>query len=134
MLNKVKKLLAILSILIYTSTALGGIVVNFHYCKGRLAHISLLNFGGKAGCACNPENIPMDCCKDELLYERADDHRSVQGSYTFNAILFTPELPPADGLHNQFVQESTYAPGNFYKDVRRSCPEPIYLLNRVFRI
>lgn len=133
MLNKVKKLFAILLILIYTSTALGGFIVNFHYCKGHLSDVSLLNFA-KAGCACNPDSMPKDCCKDELFYKKTDNHRTVQESYILNTIPATPDLPPLSDFQNQIVLKGVCDTNCHYNDVSRSWREPIYLLNRVFRI
>lgn len=129
-----KKLGVILLILIYTNTALGGVIINFHYCSGHLAHISFLNFGGKSGCTCNPKAMPKDCCKDEFLYKKTDNHRTIQEFYTFNTISFTPDLSPANVLHNNFIQEGVYDADNFYTDVRRSYTQPIYLLTRAILI
>ena len=130
-----KKLLAIFLLIIYASTALGGIIVNFHYCKGQLAHVSLLNFGGKAGCSCNPDSMPKDCCKDKTLYKKSDNHKTVQESSTINTISsFTPDLPPVNVLHSLALHGCGYGSDNFTNDVNRSCPQPIYLLIRVFRI
>lgn len=128
-----KKLLALVLILIYTSTALGGILVNFHYCKGHLAHVSLLNFGGKSRCGCNPEDMPKDCCKDELLLKKADNHKTVQESYTINTISFGPDLPLVNDLHDLFVQ-SIYRSDIIHNYFWRSSSQPIYLQIRVFRI
>ena len=109
-------------------------MVNFHYCKGQLSHVSLLNFGAKAGCSCNPDAMPKGCCTDELLYKKTDNHKSVQESYTINTISFTPDLSPVANLHNLVLQGSCDGSNNFYTDVGRSCPQTIYLLIRVFRI
>jgi len=130
----VKKLLAIFLLIIYTSTALGGVMVNFHYCKGQLSHVSLLNFGAKVGCSCNPDSMPKDCCKDEMLFNKADNHQTIQESYTFNIISFTPALLAVNVLYTPALQGCNYRPDNFTKDERRSCPQPIYLFTRVFRI
>lgn len=128
-----KKLSAIFLLIIYTSTALGA-AINFHYCSGHLAHISVLNFGGKTGCSCNPEVMPKDCCKDKLLYSKVDNHKPIQASYTVNIISFTPDLPPVTNLHNFNLREDNSDADSFYKYVRRGFPDPIYLLIRVFRI
>lgn len=128
-----KKIAAIFLLTIYTGTAL-GVAINFHYCQGHLAHVSFLNSGVKTGCSCNPDAMPKGCCKDELLYKKADNHKTVQESFTFNTISFTPDLPPVNDLYNQIVQEGVYDSDNFYNNVRRSCPQPIYLFIRVFRI
>ncbi|MBX9785294.1 MAG: hypothetical protein K2X48_18570 [Chitinophagaceae bacterium] len=128
-----KKLGAIFFLIIYTSTALGA-SVNFHYCSGYLAHISVLNIGGKTGCSCNPDAMPKGCCKDELIYSKADKHNSNPASYTISSISFLPELPLVNNLFDLDLYNSALNTHNFYKYARRSCEDPIYLLNNVFRI
>ena len=129
----VKKLGAIFFLFIYTSTALGA-SVNFHYCSGHLAHISIINFGGKTGCSCNPDAMPKGCCEDKLISSKADNHNSIQAVYTINKISFLPELPPVNNLPDLILYSTTSNTDNSQNYVRRSCPDPIYLLNRVFRI
>ena len=128
-----KKLFAIFLILIYTSTAL-GMSINYHFCKGHLAHVTVLNFGGKTGCSCNPEAMPKGCCQDKLLYSKVDNHKSIQASYTINAISFIPHFPPVTDLCNFNLQAGNSNSDSFYKYVRRNFSKPIYLLIRVFRI
>lgn len=129
-----KKVGAIFLLLIYTGTAFGA-SVNFHYCGGHLAHVSVLNFGGKTGCSCNPDAIPKDCCKDKLLINKTDNHNSSQIFYILNNIFFVADLPPIDNLHNLLLNSGGFNADNSYtKSVKRSCPEPIYILIRVFRI
>lgn len=128
-----KKLSAIFFLIIYTSPALGA-AINFHYCSGRLSHISVLNFGSNTGCSCNPKDMPKACCKDKLLYSKVDNHKTIQASYTFKIILFTPDLPPVNELHNLVLHRDRYDSDNFYSYIRRSSPQPIYLLIRLFRI
>lgn len=129
-----KKVGAIFLLFIYTGTALGA-SINFHYCGGHLAHVSVLNFGGKTGCSCNPDAMPKDCCKDELLISKTDNHNSSQVSYILNNISFVADLPPFDNLHNLLLNSGGFNADNFYTThVKRSCSDPIYLLIRVFRI
>lgn len=126
--------MAIFLLFIYTGTALGA-SINFHYCSGHLAHISIINFGGKTGCSCNPEAMPKGCCKDKLLVSKADNHNSIQAYYIINSISFAPHLPPVNYLQNLILKSGGFKADNSYtKYVRRSCSDPIYLLIRVFRI
>lgn len=134
MLNIVKKLIAIFLLTTYTATAFGA-AINYHYCNGKLAHVSVVNFGGESGCSCDPDTMPKGCCKDKLLYQKADSHKTVQESYpTINTISFTPDSPPVGDLHSLVLQGASYSSDNFYKYVKRTCPRPIYLLIGVFRI
>lgn len=129
-----KRILAIIILIIYTSSALGMVCIDYHYCNGQLAQVSFLNFDDKSGCSCNPDAMPKGCCKDELLCQKVDSHKTVQESYTINTGLFTPDLPSVSNLHNLVLQEDGYNPENFYNNVGRSFSQPIYLLIRVFRI
>ena len=133
MLNKVKKLISISLLTIYTSIAF-GVAINFHYCGGHLAKVSLLNINGKAGCRCNPGAMPMDCCKDKLIIQKADNHRIVQQISIAEFVSLAVEPPVSCNNYISF-------PGNGHDpdftgpaDFQRSWPEPIYLLNGVFRI
>jgi len=128
----VKKLVCIFLLIIYTSIAF-GITINFHYCGDHLAKVSLLNIGGQAGCRCNPGDMPKDCCKDNLIVQKADNHRVVQHVSIADFASFSVEPPPS---YNNYI--STLGDGYDFdfigNDSRRSYPDPIYLLNRVFRI
>ena len=127
-----KKLIVIFLLIVYTATAL-GVLINYHYCNDHLAHISFLNYGGKTGCACNPKGMPKDCCKDELRYEKADNHKTVQQISILDLTLFSIE-PPAINNYYLTPAQDGYGSDFSIERVGRSCPEPIYLLNRVFRI
>lgn len=127
-----KKLISIFLLTIYTSIAF-GITINFHYCGDHLAKVSLLNIGGQVGCGCNPGDMPKDCCKDNLIVQKADNHRVVQQVSIVDFVSFSIEPSPSynnyastlrDGCDFEFTSNGS----------RRSCPDPIYLLNRVFRI
>lgn len=130
MLNKVKKLVSIFLLTIYTSIAF-GISINFHYCGGHLAKVSLLDIDKQVGCPCNPGDMPKDCCKDNLIVQKVDCHRVVQNVSTVDFVgiaalplsysNYDPTL--SDGYKYDFINDGS----------RRSCPG-IYLLNRVFRI
>lgn len=133
MLNIVKKLIAIFLLTTYTATAFGA-AINYHYCNGQLAHVSVVNFGGESGCSCDPDTMPKGCCKNKLLYQKADSHKTVQESYTINTISFALDLPPVGDLNNLVLQGGSYGSDIFYKHVRRTCLRPIYLLIGVFRI
>lgn len=124
---------AIFLLFIYTSTALGA-TINFHFCKGHLSHVSVLNIGGKTGCACSPDAMPKGCCEDKLISCKADNHNSIQAVYTINKISFIPELPPVNNLPDLILYNNTLDTDNSQNYVRRSCSDPIYLLNKVFRI
>ena len=125
-----KKIAAIFLLTVYVSTAFGT-AINYHYCKGDLTKISILNFGGHEGCNCNPMDMPKDCCKDKLKYEKADNHNIVQTIQISELISLAIE-PPFEYAHASIkvIEASvTINPPD-----QRSHPDPIFLLNRVLRI
>ena len=125
-----KKIVAIFFLIVYVSTAFGT-AINYHYCKGHLTKISVLNFGGHGGCNCNPKDMPKDCCKDKLLYEKADNHRAIQTVQIVEPISFEAESPTLD---EKITVRSVFNSVTIYNSDQRSHPNPIFLLNRVFRI
>lgn len=132
MLKKVKKLVAILLLTIYTSNAI-GIAINFHYCQGHLEKISFLNFGEQKGCACNPQDMPKGCCKDNVVYQKTDKHNIVQPVSIVELISFDIESPYTNNYSfapygEDYISDFTINAG------LRCCSQPIFLLNRVFRI
>lgn len=127
-----KKIIAILLISIYASSAV-GLVINSHYCHGQLAKISFLTFGGKQGCGCNPKDMPKDCCKDEMKFQKSDNHRTGQVAQAAELSPFTAELPLTYN-YSEIAFEDNDDAGRITNVAQRSCPAPIYLLNRVFLI
>ena len=95
----VKKLIAIFLLIAYTATAF-GVAINHHYCNGQLANVSVVSFGGGSDCSCNTEAMPKGCCKDKLLYQKTDSHRTIQESYTINTISIMHDLPPVYFVFN----------------------------------
>ncbi|WP_407934869.1 HYC_CC_PP family protein [Chitinophaga sp. CCNWLW40] len=129
-----KKLFAIFLVVVYTNVAL-GVAINFHYCCGHLAKISILNFGDKNGCGCNPEGTLKGCCKDKMHIAKTDNHKIsvLQLSFVEKPILYTAELPPVNNYSCHLVPERTI-PYHIFCFVKRSSPQPIFLLVQVFRI
>src|SRR4030095_8579156 len=128
-----KKVGTIVLLLVYASTAFGT-VLSFHYCRGRLADISILTFAGKKSCCCNPDSMPKDCCKDELVFKKADNYNILQKYYIINTASFTPDLPPSAVISGITVQTDLYSVPDLFTVLQRSSKELIYLLNRVLRI
>jgi hypothetical protein len=126
-----KKLLAIFFLIVYANIAF-GVAINYHYCGGHLAKISILNFGSQEGCGCAPENMPKDCCKDRMNYAKADNHKSIQqATVSQKSFLLIHKLFPVEN----YTQSLTLARNNYNShSVKRSCSQPIYLLDQVFRI
>ena len=126
-----KKALAILLLIIYSSTAFGT-VVNFHYCGKSLEKISLLNFGNRNTCPCDTGNTPMDCCKNVIHYFKTGKHTSTQTELIPN-ITFSLAEPPSFIVIEMAVKNGNCNRATPYY-FRRCSPQPIYLLNSIFRI
>lgn len=127
-----KKFIAILLIISYAGNA-AGLAINYHYCGGHLAKVSFLNFEALKGCACNPNDMPKDCCKDELKYQKSDNHKTIQAVQIAEITSFAIESPFCNSSFAiPLIDKDDSSPVT--NEVQRSCPEPIYLLNRVFRI
>lgn len=126
-----KKLLAILVMLLYIVPAI-GVNVSSHFC-GREAVSSC--FKEQKSCVCTPKAMKKGCCENKQQLLKIDDTQQkaelpVQKfSNPFYAILSIPT-------------ELTSIVFTDYTNAIGKCPakppylyrEPIYLLNRVFRI
>jgi hypothetical protein len=91
-----KRLTAILLALIYISTT-SGIVINTHYCMGKIAEIAL-GASGKAKCGtCGMEN--EGCCHDDLqVLKLTDNHH-------FTAIHFeVPQVHAVVAAHSEQLE------------------------------
>lgn len=128
-----KKIIAIFFLIIYAGTAL-GVAINFHYCGGYLAHISILNLGDHVGCPCNQKDMPKDCCKDKLICFQTDNHKFAPQPVVLDPVSFTIDLPPITGQYIPALLPDGYHPDHSFYFLQRSSPQPIYLLLRVFRI
>lgn len=127
-----KKILTIFLILIYSGSAL-GVVVDYHYCGTHLTNSTILNFGGHAGCKCNPAGMPEGCCKDKIICMKGDNHRSSQFSFVALPGSFpvaVPELHSTPLLHPAFF----IAPALTLCFVKQKYPQHLFLLYSVFRI
>ncbi len=87
-----KNILVILLLGIYTTFNL-GLVVNTHYCCGKIASVSI-NKTSKNGCGtCGKKTMTKDCCKDTQTQLSMDDtQRSPQSNVEFPActLVYTP--------------------------------------------
>ena len=125
-----KYLVVILFLTIY-GNAVFGAVINLHFCGERLVKVSVLNFSPTGGCACDPDNEPMDCCKNVLLYQKSDTHKTPQSVFPPKIARFFIASPTEVII--QIPVTISKCP-EIITHFRRSTIEPIYLLNSVFRI
>lgn len=129
-----KRLIAILFLLIYANTAF-GITIDFHYCQGKMVKFALLNVSAKPDCCCKKDassSMSKGCCNDDIKVSQSDSHKTAQSTTV-------PDLLEHEALTHFFnylvladrVSRPT-AQTVFPKPKRN--PEPVYLLCRVFRI
>ncbi len=103
-----RKFIAIVFLLIYANVGL-AMAINFHFCSGHLSQVSLIKIGFHSACCCKTKSMAGECCKDELVLVKADNHQA-QTSLAFPEsgfkILVLPALIPQDGTpYNLLHQE-----------------------------
>jgi hypothetical protein len=124
-----RSLVAILALIYFAISS--GVVLNVHYCMGRVSSVKL-DLAGAKTCACG-KSEPKKCCKTELkVFKIEDTQKAAFASYDIQApvaiitnetgIFYLPEYLSAD-------HQSHYA---------HSPPllsaQDTYLRNGVFRI
>lgn len=128
-----KKIFAIFLLLIYTGSGF-GIPVDFHYCKGQLTGVALVNFGAHSGCGCNDSKKPMNCCKDKIFCNKADKHNTNQTDAIIKISYVQLDLIQIGYLKNKIVKRNSNTQLKDCVPFQRSCLQPIYLLIQNFRI
>lgn len=127
-----KAIIAILAILYVTIAS--GVVVNVHYCMGRIASVAY-GYDDHDVCGkCGMSAAKKGCCHTEYkLVKLQDEHRLAQAQVTFL------ELPAETPVHPSLVDFSAVSPaGDAVFLQYHSPPDPrlntVYLSNCVFRI
>lgn len=125
---------SIVTILAFLYLAISsGMVVNIHYCMGKVSKVELDNFS-KAVCKCGSGKKPMACCKDELkLIKLTDSHKATTLATVFAAVIGDPIVLPLSLIQLPFSN----APVNILQqteDPPLITQTPVYVINRVFRI
>ena len=124
-----KKILAILLLLVYTAAS-SGTVMSAHFCMGELAGVSI---GEKEQDACG--YCGMDdagCCHDLLQVVKLDDGQMLKTSSVLIEDKFLSVLTPLDVYSTEII-------GYRNKQFKPISPSkyggpPIYLRNCIFRI
>ena len=102
-----RKFIAIVFLLIYANVGL-AMAINFHFCSGHLSQVSLVKIGFHSACCCKTKDKASDCCKDEVVLVKADNHQS-QASLALPEsgfkILALPALIPQDEIRYNLKQE-----------------------------
>ena len=102
-----RKFIAMVFLLIYANVGL-AMAINFHFCSGHLSQVSLIKIGTHSVCCCNAKDIASDCCKDEVVFVKADNHQT-QTSLALPVlgvkILALPALITQDGTSYNLKHE-----------------------------
>jgi hypothetical protein len=127
-----KKAIIVLLAILYVTVA-SGVVVNVHYCMGRIASVEY-GYDDHDVCGkCGMSDQKKGCCHTEYkLIKLQDEHQLVKASITFSALpalvpaqppLFQPPLSGAD----QYLALQYHSPPD-------SRLNSVYLSTCVFRI
>jgi hypothetical protein len=125
-----KAVIAILAVL-YIVTA-SGVVVNLHYCMGRLASVDYGTDSHKACGKCGMKASPGCCDTQSKVVKVQNEHQWAKSDMEIGQV--TAIIPQFEiGLNTQLQGGEAYAVPHYYPP-----PDPeantIYLLNNVFRI
>ncbi len=124
---------AIILLSVFYFVIASGFTVSLHYCAGKLKGMSLLQLE-KDNC-CGSKKKSMGCCKDKTLsYKVKDNHQAVATVIVPDKSL-TPFIYPSYTETTLFVKPSIeiYTLPDFHAPPYQSA-NPVYLLNRTFRI
>ena len=100
-----KQAIIILLVSIYTTFNI-GLVVNTHYCGGKVASVSIYKTQENGCTLCGKKKMSKDCCKDtQTQFTMADTQDSPQINSGFSHFSFAFTLIPFAG----FIPASTFS-------------------------
>ncbi len=128
-----KKALASITLICYLAVS-SGVIVNFHYCMGRLDSVKFFaaesEFCGQCGMHINKAH---KCCGDEIkVIKLQDDQQAAQ-------VIYSLKIPSSEIIvPSDFIVASFYKANNSLSQSDHSPPliteQDTYLQNCVFRI
>jgi hypothetical protein len=99
-------------LLVFYSAFNIGLVMNTHYCGGKIASISLLSIQKKSCYSCEKKQKSSNCCKDTQTHLSINDQLGSQSNILLpDFISFITIIPNS----YYFVQAPVYAVLNKYK-------------------
>lgn len=130
-----KKSVILFIAILYLATA-SGMVMNIHYCMGK---ISSVNFGhdkdhddGNCG-KCGMDKTENHCCKDETQYVKlTDSHQASVTDVYLSAVSAVLPVSVVDMITTE--QGLTKLPSNYYFSPPPKNLNKVYLALNVFRI
>jgi hypothetical protein len=127
----VKRLITAIFALLYLALS-SGVVLNIHYCMGKIASVKLQNFESKA-CKCGDSSKSMPCCKTEFKIVKIEDDQQIA------SIIHPADLFPVAFLHSFIFPSFEYPETTNHALLTNHSPPltaktPLYIQYSVFRI
>jgi hypothetical protein len=128
-----KKTLASITIICYLAAS-SGVIINFHYCMGRVDSVKLFASNSNLCSHCGMHlSKTHKCCGNEIkVIKLKDDQQNAQAIHSFKAPAITVTIP------SDFIVTSFYnADKSFYRSNHSPhllTEQDTYLQNRIFRI
>lgn len=125
-----KAFIAILAIIYLGITS--GVVINLHYCMGKVASVEYGFVEDKPCSICGMES-KHGCCHDEYKIVKLDDsHQLSKANYGFfKSLVIVPRQQSLTASVLLLQDRHDFAPHHSPPDPD---DKPLYLVNRVFRI
>jgi hypothetical protein len=128
-----KRALATIIFILYVISSI-GISISVHYCGGEVSSVSF-DSSSTEKCVCGSQKMKNECCKDILFSFKTKygPHKASQAANNFlnsashNSILFNTYNILLQGI---VVEHSL----GHHIDTFYTLRQPLYILNRVFRI
>ncbi|GEM_PF-1821050 len=106
-----------------------GVVVNLHYCLGRVKAVTLA-VQEKESCICPDPNEAKDCCRSEQQLLETQSNHLISASFVFEAVSVAVKTHDLQWLMEQAARPAA----SKGQEALRAPPEAIYKRNQVFRI
>ena len=130
-----QKLTSILLLISYFNTAL-AVGIDIHFCGGQIADIKIIGFG-HAHCNFPKGSMPKNCCKNEFLFCKSDNHKApavtaviAPGTFIKAPVRLPDYISPLPVIDFEKDNNTIYNHCRFkYKP-----NYPLFILNEVFLI
>ena len=126
-----KKFFALILTIVYM-TASSGVVLNVHYCMGKMSSVRVDNFSEKE-CKCGMKTSAKGCCHNEVrVVKMTNLHKqAAAASYVFAPITLLPVAVSLIDISKTYTSDVNIAVANKPPDLASN---KVYLSNCVFRI
>jgi hypothetical protein len=123
-----KRFISILLLFLYFAFTL-GLVINKHYCSGKLISISFSNAKNKSCSICGTKKMNKNCCKDTQMQLSNDDNQiSWQTNFNLTGIYFNALVPFSCFLSVTSVYPNSIDHTGQYYSLETGPPKtPIYI-------